>query len=194
MSNIAASLTLFCHPAVSTRISHRMDASIAYSASTHIAFHYRVFGEIERLQIPLPQAPAHTDGLWAHTCCEAFVGEPGKAAYREFNFSPSGQWAVYDFSGYRQRVTEDPVADPPSIVTRSGQGCFELTAFVPLSLLPAAGPLEVGLSAVLEAAGEEAEANRLSYWALHHPSSRPDFHHRGGFAFRLEPNPAKGGE
>jgi hypothetical protein len=27
----------------------------------------------------------------------------------------------------------------------------------------------------------------ISYWALHHPADKPDFHHPDSFALRLEP-------
>ena len=40
--------------------------------------------------------------------------------------------------------------------------------------------MRIGLSAVIE-----DTAGSLSYWALHHPRSKPDFHHRGGFILRL---------
>jgi hypothetical protein len=39
---------------------------------------------------------------------------------------------------------------------------------------------QIGLTAVIETATGEK-----SYWALHHPAEKPDFHHRGGFALSL---------
>jgi hypothetical protein len=35
----------------------------------------------------------------------------------------------------------------------------------------------------------DTENDALSYWALRHPASRPDFHHRGGFTLRYPPLP-----
>ncbi|MBV1732472.1 MAG: hypothetical protein KUA38_09520, partial [Hydrogenophaga sp.] len=51
------------------------------------------------------------------------------------------------------------------------------------AILPAAAgaPLMLGLSAILE-----TRDGQLSYWALHHPAARPDFHHRAGFAHVLD--------
>jgi hypothetical protein len=42
--------------------------------------------------------------------------------------------------------------------------------------------LQLGLSAVIE-----ANDGSRSYWALLHPESRPDFHHRAGFILSLNP-------
>ena len=44
-------------------------------------------------------------------------------------------------------------------------------------------PLRLGLSAVIEASDAT-----LSYWALHHPPGKPDFHHADGRALLLEPS------
>ena len=57
-----------------------------------LALHYFVTGRMSDLRIPPVRAPRRGDGLWQHTCFEAFVrAEPG-AAYYEFNFAPSRHW------------------------------------------------------------------------------------------------------
>ena len=53
------------------------------------------------LRIPPPRAAARRDELWKHTCFEAFVAENAGDGYRELNFAPSGEWAMYSFTGYR---------------------------------------------------------------------------------------------
>ena len=101
-------------------------------------------------------------------------------AYREFNFSPSGEWAVYDFRGYRDGgVLENELA--PGIVVHESMDRLELWAEIGQDLLPRGRPLRLGLSAILEDA-----AGLLSYWALRHPEGKPDFHHADAFALRLE--------
>ena len=98
--------------------------------------------------------------------------------YREFNLSPSGTWQVYDFRGYRDGGEPAAIALSPSLCDRSPQAC---SLAVALSPLPSGPTLRLGLSAVIE------ETNgRLSYWALHHPPGRPDFHYTGAFALTLE--------
>ena len=56
-----------------------------------------------------------------------------------------------------------------------------LQAHIPASALPPTGELLLGLSAVIE-----LDDGRLFYWALSHPSARPDFHDRRGW--RLMPD------
>lgn len=147
---------------------------------------YTLRGDTSALRIPTPAAPVPTDGLWQHTCLEAFVAADGETAYREFNFSPSSEWAAYRFSSERQRDTsaealERVLLAPP--LARATPRSLTLTARVPASALPRSpATLCLGLSAVIEALD-----GRLSYWALHHPSERPDFHHRDGRALRLAP-------
>lgn len=146
---------------------------------TEWVLQYRLMGAMAELCIPPPAQAGPADGLWQHTCFEAFVATEGDAAYREFNFSPSGRWAAYRFQAERVRDTEADATRPVLHVTTTDE-CLQLTARVPLSNLPAGQVLEFGLCAVIE----ESDG-RLSYWALEHPGQRPDFHHRDGRALRL---------
>lgn len=100
----------------------------------------------------------------------------GSPAYREFNFSPSGQWAAYAFSDYRQRAESRTPSVAPTIALRRFPDRLELEATLAPALLPEGVNLELGLNAVIEAAD-----GRLSYWALKHPAGAPDFHLRKGF-------------
>ena len=96
--------------------------------------------------------------------------------YREFNFSPSGEWAVYAFRGYRNGGgLENELS--PGIVVHKTMDRLELAAEIPQGLLPHGRPLRLGLSAMVEDAG-----GILSYWALRHPPGKPDFHHTDAFA------------
>jgi hypothetical protein len=134
------------------------------------------------LRLPAPQPPGPADGLWQHTCCEAFVAEDGDS-YREFNFSPSGQWAAYRFTGYRDRDEAFAPAAPPQLtLTRLADG-VELRATLPAALLPPGDTLQLGLTAVIEAAD-----GSKSYWALTHGAAQPDFHLRQSFALTLKRN------
>ncbi|HTO59214.1 MAG TPA: hypothetical protein VMJ74_15545 [Pseudomonadales bacterium] len=72
----------------------------------------------------------------------------------------------------------------PEIATRRVDRSFELTATIRLDGLVAdytRQTLHVGLSAVVEDA-----RGGLSYWALHHPSARPDFHDRDSFVLSVD--------
>ena len=144
---------------------------------------YVVAGNCAALRIPhATDRPGPADGLWRHTCLEAFVAVDGDSAYREFNFAPSGQWAIYSFASERVRTpSEVDVAIQPSIQIHSDSEQLTLTAKLPWTTLPPRGrTLWIALSAVIEDAN-----GQLSYWALQHPCEQPDFHHPAGRALRL---------
>jgi hypothetical protein len=185
MSDFADFHALLPHPITPAPMIRAIDAGVAALDDGCIAFYYRLRGDMARVRVPEALAPARRDLLWEHTCFEAFVGLAGDAGYREFNFSPSGQWAVYDFGGYRLRLAV-PALAAPRIKTRSTEGRLELEAIVPASSMPIAATgagWEIGLSAVAEAV--DIIDDGLSYWALRHPSTRPDFHLRDGFTLRF---------
>lgn len=142
---------------------------------------YVFTGDLAGMRIPEAQPASRTDGLWRHTCFEAFVGTTNGAAYREFNFSPSGQWQAYAFTAYRAGGLPDPAANPDIECLRE-PGCLTLSATI-YDLPRGAGlpsPLRLGLAAVVEAAD-----GALSYWALRHAPGKPDFHHPDTFALEL---------
>jgi hypothetical protein len=176
-------LTLVPHPATPCALIQRLDARAQRIGETILELHYVVGGEIDRLRIPIPDAPRRTDGLWQHTCFEAFAAEAGGSAYHEFNFAPSSAWAMYAFDAYRDGMHDVYTAVPPRISTRREQGQLTLDVVVDLASLPSlrgSPVLRLGLAAVIE----DAEGG-LSYWALKHPSDKPDFHHAEGFVLEL---------
>jgi hypothetical protein len=142
-----------------------------------LSVRYFLAGDLERLSVPPGVAPARRDGLWRHTCFELFVGAPGVPAYQEFNFSPSGEWAAYGFSRYREGG-EPLECAAPAIGRRQDARGLTLDAAV---ACPAGGALRLGLSAVVE-----DENGALSYWALHHAGDRPDFHDARSFALEVD--------
>jgi hypothetical protein len=149
-----------------------------------LRIHYSLHGDMAALRIPVPAAPVPTDGLWQHTCFEAFVATNGETAYREFNFSPSSQWAAYRFSAERKRdaaaEARDRVLMTPPLIQLTPRSLI-LTARVAVTDVPRSpSVLTLGLCAVIE-----ERDGRLSYWALQHPEDRPDFHHRDGRTLRL---------
>jgi hypothetical protein len=152
---------------------------------------YMLRGPIALLAIPETASSGPADGLWRHTCFEAFVGTAQGSAYREFNFSPSGQWAAYSFSAERLRNEKEDANDlqmaPLLNVPPSGDRALVLEAWLPARALPAevrGGNLTIGLSAVIE-----TRDGHLSYWAITHPRDQPDFHHAEGRQEQL-PHPS----
>jgi hypothetical protein len=177
-------LTLLRHPATPAPVVRAIEASASMRTDGGLSLSFRVWGDMARLLIPMTGASGRTDLLWEHTCFEAFVAGAGDSAYREYNFSPCGQWAAYAFSGYRQRDETLDLIEAPQITSRLFAGRLELEAWLAPGGLPArADGLQIGLAAVIEAA--DVVDGSHSYWALHHPALRPDFHHRDAFTLEL---------
>jgi hypothetical protein len=152
-----------------------------------LTLRYRLQGDLAELVVPAAAPPMRRDELWRHSCFELFVAAPAGEAYFEFNFAPSGQWAAYAFSGYREGMHALPMSSAPRIECRRSPRELELTVTLsradlgraPAAFVPVPHP--IALTAVLEFTGA-----RFAYWALAHPAGRPDFHHRDGFVATLE--------
>jgi hypothetical protein len=145
---------------------------------------YLVSGEIDNILLPpVGGPPQRVDGLWQHSCFEAFVRSGEDSAYREFNFSTSTAWAAYEFSGYREGMAPVEIASPPVNVF-IGPRTIALSCKLDLDALASGnGPLRLNLSAVLE-----EKSGTKSYWALAHPpDGPPDFHDPRCFVFELPP-------
>ena len=155
-----------------------IDVAIDWTEPAVLRFRYSIIGDMRRLRIPQLSSPGRQDGLWKHTCFEAFVKWPAEAYY-EFNFSPSRQWAAYRFDAYRQGTVELALPSAPPVHVESSPRGFTLEAAVDLNgstFLDADSQTKMGLAAVIE------ERNgSLSYWALCHPPGKADFHHPDGF-------------
>ena len=152
---------LVCHPATPCAAVRGIEVALHWQHAPEPALLliYVVRGALNELRLPgRAAAPTRTDGLWQHTCFEAFVGTEGNSAYREFNFAPSADWAAYLFSDERVRdVAAETAASlaPPRIVTSRSRGAvFTLGAEVPAGWLPDAAERSwsLGLSAVIESA------------------------------------------
>ena len=128
---------------------------------------------------PSEAPPTRTENLWAHTCFEAFVSTD--RGYREFNLSPSGQWASYGFADYREGMC----AADESVVVDGLDGGSDYMALEGRIDLPN-DAVRLALSAIIETRDGEK-----TYWALAHPSDKPDFHHPDSFTLALPaPEPA----
>ena len=87
-------MRLVPHPAVSPDARLAIEAG-ARRAAGSIEVEWWLRGDLSALRIPKPAPRRRVEGLWRHTCFEAFVGAAGGGAYCELNFSPSGAWAAY---------------------------------------------------------------------------------------------------
>ena len=158
-----------------------VDVRLASAAT--LVCNYSLHGDVGRVRVSGPGAGHRSDGLWQHTCFEAFVAAPGAADYYEFNFSPTLDWAAYQFTDYRNGMAPANLTQAPGLQVRRSPEQLELMATMHLAGLAAlrdAPVLHLALAAVIE-----DHRGRLSYWALEHPVGKPDFHHPDGFTIEL---------
>jgi len=177
-------IDLRCHPSSRPETVRAIQVLVRRSAGDELQLTFRLDGDIPRILVAPPGVPRIAKELWRHTCFEAFASIEGQESYHEFNFAPSGEWAIYAFSGYRNGGLIEDESMRPKIIVRSTGSRLELDAVVrldSLSAIHASAVLRIGLSAVIEA------SDGFSYWALRHPADKPDFHHADGFSLVLAP-------
>ena len=174
------------HPGTPDERVNGIEVRVTAGSGT-LRLRYRLHGDLRRIRVPPASRAGRADGLWVHTCFEVFVHAGTAPRYLELNFSPSGQWAAYRFSGYRDGGQTFELEEPPRIAVRceggaGRDGVLELEASVRFAMLTSTvgRKLHLGLCAVVE-----DDAGGLSYWALRHAAGRPDFHHPETFALEL---------
>jgi len=166
------------HPDFAAPDSVALSVSWSISENQTLTIAYHVTDPGNRILWPV-LAQGRTDGLWQHTCFEAFIGSTTGPAYAEFNLAPSGAWAAYAFDDYRSGMRDLALPSDPQIAGADGLW----TATIPLAELNALlgpAPWRLAITAVIE-----ARDGAKSYWSLAHPPGKPDFHHPDCFAARL---------
>ncbi len=174
------------HASAPSQAIRTIEISIARLSAQKLLIVYDIHGDIDALVIPAKVKPSRTSGLWESTCCEAFARYPGTPGYTEFNMSPSNRWAAYRFSGYREGMRAIATGLPPEIDFAFDEHHASMRVELDLATL---GPgyetlaLHLGVAVVIE-----ERRGPKSYWALQHPSDKPDFHHADCFAVQLAPS------
>jgi hypothetical protein len=173
--------TLWPHPAAGALCVQAVRVRLDRRRADGIALRFEIDAPAGSLVLPPPAPPLRANHLWETTCFEMFLRPAGESGYLEFNFSPSGRWAVYAFDAYRAGRVAAPAASPTMELDTRAEG---IAADIVLALDLPAPAYEVGLCAVVEERGFGK-----SYWALSHGAPAPDFHHRSCFAEELPPPP-----
>jgi hypothetical protein len=174
---------LVSHHATHSDATRGIDVRVHRERPDTLVFQYVLRAEMSRIRIPPLELPGRADGLWKHTCFEAFIAATDVPGYYELNFSPSQQWAVYRFTAYRDGMSPADIVTPPQLTVRRYEDRLEVDAMIrlfDLTTLQAARTLKLALSAVVE-----DDSGTLSYWALKHAPDKPDFHHSNGFVLKL---------
>lgn len=144
-----------------------------------ILFHLQ--GDLGKIRLPTENGGQRRDELWMTTCFEGFFRTPGEDRYVEFNVAPNGDWAAYQFDGYRANMADLDCA-PPSIEADISDTVGKFRVTLPRALIGGqATPILFGPTAILE----DIEGTR-SFWAIHHALNKPDFHHIDTFKMTLD--------
>jgi hypothetical protein len=180
-------MQLLAHQGAPRGPVRNFEAQAACGADGVLRIAWRLDADLSQLRVPPPAAAVRTDGLWQHTCFEAFIAAPPTTAYVEWNFAPSGEWAAYSFNGYRTGMTALALRTPPPFSWRRSSTALELDASLhPGAWIASPGTalLRLALAAVIE-----DSSGALTYWALRHPNGarggEPDFHHPDAFILEV---------
>ena len=177
------SAVLTAHPSTPNDAVRNLGVQLRAEEPDILVFQFLLDADMSRIRVPPSGGGGRADALWKHTCFEALVGPAGAPGYHEFNFSPSLDWVLYQFSAYREEMSPAEIGRAPKICVRRGDDGLELQSAVRLGHLADlcdARHLRIALAAVIE-----DEDGRLSYWGLRHPPGKPDFHHPTGFALEV---------
>lgn len=173
---------LLPHPDTPSAAIDQILVTVSRPAPAALDLDFVVYGAVREIRLPPRADPVRTDGLWRHSCFEAFV-DLADDGYLECNLSPSRQWAAYRFDSYRGGMRPLELV-APNIEDRLADD-YRFCARIVLDVgpeLPSNESWRLAVSAVIEDAD-----GTLSYWALAHPRGNPDFHHRDCFVLELAP-------
>lgn len=116
------------------------------------------------------------DELWKSTCFEMFYKKENSPEYGEFNFSPDGHYAHYQFSSYREGMKSCPTENNRECTITQHPNkieyCFKIH-------VPAADLFS--FTAVIKS---EQQLQYWSAWEGHGQLEKPDFHHEGNFCLK----------
>ncbi len=168
-----STVSLLAHPATPNEAVRSLRATALVTEQALLSIDFELAGDLSQLRLPVASPSQRTGELWKHTCFEAFVTTEG-AGYIELNFSPSTQWAVYSFTGYRTGMHPVELGDLPHVSVERQTSTVRVKT---LTRLPAAAAAaRLGLAAVIEGLD-----GKVSYWAARHAAGKPDFHHPDAF-------------
>lgn len=167
-------------------LEHPLSVGVAVSkAEDELRVQYVISGDVSDLQWPAKKAvPQRRDGLWQATCLEFFLASAKHGPYIELNFCPSGDWAAYLFTDYRQGRSDPAVCAPCIHIDTKSDAKTEtkidtslvmdvLLPWSPLcDLLQNTDELLFAVTACLQCGDTQ------SFWSHAHAADKPDFHNK----------------
>jgi hypothetical protein len=143
---------------------------------------YALLGDLKEVAIAeTSDNPTRKNELWQDTCFEFFIGIKDSPRYWEFNLSPSGDWNIYGFDGYRQGMQEEVTFTTLPFSVHQSSDCLAIALDIDLDqIVPVEQSIDVAITTVLNYGDGE-----VSYWALTHQGTEADFHLRDSFIVQL---------
>ena len=147
-----------------------------------LRIHYKVHGNAFEVAVCSKKSlPQFTDELWKKTVFELFLKREDESSYTEWNFSPSGNWACYDFDAYRK-----PSHSQNNLESKPRKMEFLKTADSIDFIVEIDLPKKYQDNEILEFQAcsviKKLSDGSLSYFAIKHPSQKADFHNAQEFS------------
>ncbi|PAX60548.1 DOMON-like domain-containing protein [Brunnivagina elsteri] len=164
-------------PATETQSDIKITGKIARNENL-LLISYALTGNISEVEILTPSDnPTRKNELWEHTCFEFFIGIKNSPRYWEFNLSPTSDWNIYRFDGYRQGMQEETAFSTLPFSISQSSDCLAIALDFDLSkIIPNEEIVDVAIASVIQ-----SKNSQISYWALTHCAGEADFHQRGSF-------------
>lgn len=135
---------------------------------------YKVQGELPAIDLGEGQ-PHHARviKLWEKSCFELFI-KNAEDNYIEFNFSPEFEWNCFYFIKKGDALAEYARMDSVKFDILLSLDVFHLIVELDKKKFPDhffQGRIQAGITSVIK-----EKTGKLSYWALSHHDTRPNFH------------------
>ncbi len=143
---------------------------------------YVLSGDLAKVAIAPPSnTPKRKHELWQDTCFEFFLGVKDSDKYWEFNLSPTGDWNIYRFDGYRQGMQEETAFLVfPFNVQHQSDGLMVVLEMNLNQIILLEKVIQIAITTVIKSKDGE-----VSYWALTHQGKEADFHLRDSFIIEI---------
>lgn len=120
------------------------------------------------------------ENLWTTTCFEIFLKNVNAKDYYEFNFNSKGDWNLFYFSDYRQRVDGYRSSIDLNMVIQAKGDQTQLSFKIDFKKLE-----KLKLPCVVNMATVIKTKAGVSYWSQKHSGVKADFHDFKNFSLKL---------
>lgn len=145
---------------------------------------YKMTGDLASIDLG-SETPNHSRviKLWEKSCFELFIKNQ-KDSYVEFNFSPEFEWNAFYFAKKGDALAEYARIDSVKIDILLSLEVFHLIVQIDKKKFPDGffdgNELSAGITSVVK-----QKNGSLSYWALSHEDTRPNFHDFRSFRYKF---------